>query len=207
VWLPVPLQGPSPSSIRKRVAVCGSHSTGKSTLIAAFLAKRPAYIHEPEAYEELADDIGLSAQEGPDADGLAALLEHTISVLANHGPGASVIFERSPVDYIAYAAASRSISRADRAELLRSRIPRVRDGVRNLDLIALLPVVSGGAAASRPHEDERFRKRVDEELRRLLIDDDRDLFSGEDTPLVLELSPQPDLQLAELLRRTAGRSM
>ena len=68
-----------------RVAVSGSHSTGKSTLIAAFLAKCPEYVHEPEAYEELADDIALLASEGPDIEGLTALLVHTVSAVGRHG--------------------------------------------------------------------------------------------------------------------------
>ncbi len=67
-----------------RVAVSGSHSTGKSTLIAAFVAKCPEYVYEPEAYEILADDIALTSSEGPDSEGLAALLGHTISVLASY---------------------------------------------------------------------------------------------------------------------------
>jgi hypothetical protein len=108
-----------------RVAVSGAHRTGKSTLIAAFLAQRPQYAHEPEAYEDLADDIALLAFEGPDIEGLAALLVHTVSTIGGHGPGAAVIFERSPVDYLAYAAATRSIARAERDEFLRTRMLRL----------------------------------------------------------------------------------
>src|SRR5688572_26092619 len=106
-----------------RVAVAGSHSTGKSTLIAAFVSRCPQYVHEPEAYETLADDIVLSASEGPDVEGLAALLEHTVSILRGHSPGESVIFERSPVDYLAYAAATRSITPSERAAFIREYVP------------------------------------------------------------------------------------
>lgn len=185
-----------------RVAVSGSHGTGKSTLIGAFAAKRPQYAYEPEAYEVLADDIALIPSEGPDAEGLAALLEHTASVLANHRRAASVIFERSPVDYLAYAAATRSMTASERAEFMGAYVPTVRDSVRNLDLIVLLPVSSEGPIASPPGEGERFRKRVDDKLRRALIDDDYELFVGRDAPVVLELSPFPDQQLAELMRLT-----
>lgn len=185
-----------------RVAVSGSHNTGKTTLIAAFVAKRPQYVSEPEAYEVIADDIVLTSSEGPDPEGLAALLAYTTSALASHRCGASVIFERSPVDYLAYAAATRSIPSTERADFLRVHAPRVRDSVRNLDMIVLLPVSSEGHLASRPGEDERFRNRVDDLLRRALIDDDYDLFEGPDAPLVLELSPSPDRQLTELIRRT-----
>src|SRR5687768_7405519 len=116
-----------------RVAISGSHSTGKSTLIAAFLAKCPEYVHEPEAYEELADDIALLGSEGPDIDGLTALLLHTVSAVGRHGAGAAVIFERSPVDYLAYAMATRSVARTDREEFMRSSIPIVRGAVGSLD--------------------------------------------------------------------------
>lgn len=42
-----------------RVAVSGSHGTGKSTLIAAFAAKRSQSAREPETYEVLGDEIAL----------------------------------------------------------------------------------------------------------------------------------------------------
>lgn len=48
-----------------RVAVSGSHSTGKSTLIDAFLEKNPHYLDAPEAFETLADDIELASSENP----------------------------------------------------------------------------------------------------------------------------------------------
>jgi hypothetical protein len=187
-----------------RVAVSGSHRTGKSTLIAAFLAQRPQYAHEPGAYEDLADDIALLGSEGPDIEGLAALLVHTVSTIGRHGPGAAVIFERSPVDYLAYAAATRSITRAERDEFIRTYVPIVRAAVCSLDLIALLPATRGGPVASRPNEDERFRQRVDEELRRALIDDDYDLFAADAASRVVEFSAVPDRQLSELVRLANG---
>jgi len=180
-----------------RIEVSGSHSTGKSTLVAAFVEKCPQYIYEPEAYELLADDIALTSAEGPDPEGLTALLEHTMSVLENHQPGASVIFERSPIDYLAYAAATQSIPASERSDFLRSHLPAVRASIYHLDLIVLLPVTT--AVAPRPGEDESFRNRVDDELRRALIDDDYGLFEDSDAPLVFELPPSPDRQLAELI--------
>ncbi len=183
-----------------RIAVSGSHSTGKSTLIAAFLAERPHYAHEPEAYELLADEISMTPAEGPDFDGLTALIELTILVLADYQPGDGVILERSPVDYLAYAAATESMTGSEREELIETHLATIREALRHLDLIVLLPV-SGQGVAGRPGEDEGYRQRVDDELRRALIDDDYDLFEGPDAPDVLELSPVPEEQLAELVRR------
>ncbi len=186
-----------------RIAVSGSHSTGKSTLITAFLAARPEYAHEPEAYEELADDIALLTSEGPDIEGLTALLAHTVSAVGRHEPGTAVIFERSPVDYLAYAAATRSLPRAERDAFMRTSVPLVRRALCRLDLIVLLPVAEGGPVPPRSGEDGRFRKRVDERLRRALIDDEYDLLAGDPAPRVVALSAVPGRQLSELLRLAA----
>jgi hypothetical protein len=185
-----------------RVAISGSHGTGKSTLIAAFLERRPEYVYEPEAYEALADDIALTSEEGPTPEGLEALLQYTVAAVAGHSPGTRVVFERSPVDYLAYAAASRRTwPPRGTATFLRTNVPVVRASLRGLDLIALVPVSRRGPIAARPGEDERFRKRVDERLRRALLDDDHDLFAGAATRVV-ELPPFPERQLQELLRLT-----
>jgi hypothetical protein len=186
-----------------RVAVSGSHSTGKSTLIAAFLDHRPDYTAEPEAYEILADDIDFASADTPTPDGLYALLQYTVAAVEAHPAGAKVVFERSPVDYLAYAAASRRAWDADAlADFLRKAVPVARASLRNLDLIVLLPVSRRGPIQGRADEDDGFRRRVDRCLRRSLVDDDYDLFGGTPTR-VTELPADPDLQLAGMVRLTA----
>jgi len=181
-----------------RIAVSGSHGTGKSTLIRAFLERRPHYRHEPEAYEALADDIDLTPSEGPTPEGLQALLEHTVGAVDAWSSETSVVFERSPVDYLAYALASRTWPRGAAAEFLEAYVPQVRRSLRGLDVIAYVPVSRKGPDA-RAGENPRFRLRVDEELRRALLDDDHDLFGGAGSPRVRTLPPDPQAQLDELV--------
>src|SRR6185436_4214463 len=100
--------------------------------------------------------------------------------------------------------AARSIAPAGRTEFMTTYVPVVRAAVCSLDLIAFLPVARGGPVTSRPHENDRFRRRVDEELRRALIDDEYDLFATRPAPRVIELSASPTRQLSELLRLTGG---
>ena len=187
-----------------RLAVSGSHGTGKSTLVAAFLEACPDYRHEPEAFETLGDEVDMTS-EGPTPEGLERLLEHTLSVVSGYPAGASVVFERSPVDYLAYAAASKEWPAGAAETFLRAFVPRVRTAIRNLDLIALLPLPAKGSIDERPGDDRRFRKRVDAALRSALLDDDYDLLDDPAAPTVAELPRSPDRQLGEL-RRRARRS-
>jgi predicted ATPase len=183
-----------------RVAVSGAHSTGKSTLIASFLAERPDFAHEPEAFELLADDVDLTDTEGPTSEGLTLLLRHSVETVGRHPVGKSVVFERSPVDYLAYAAASvRSWSRAERSAFLSEHAADVREALRHIDLVVLLPVAR---VPGRAFENAGFRRRVDAELRGALVDDDYDLFGGSGSPRVVELHPDPERQLASLLELT-----
>jgi hypothetical protein len=184
-----------------RVAVAGTHGTGKSTLIAAFLDRCPRYAHEAEAFETLGDDVDLTEAEGPTAEGLDVLLQFTVRAACAYASGADVIHERSPLDYVAYAFASRW-PRGEARRFLAERRDALRLALDHLDLIALVP--RSKDVEARAGEDERFRRRVDERLRRALIDDDHDLLGGAHAPRVAELSPAPTRWLEELLRLTGA---
>ncbi len=182
-----------------RVAVSGSHNVGKSTLIAAFLSRHPLYGHEPEAFEVLADDVDLTESGVPTPDGLRILLEYTVSAVEAHSPEARVVFERSPVDYLAYAAASGSAWEPnEKQRFLATHTPIVHASIRHLDLVAYLPLTDTGVGRRRG-EDKRFRQEVDVWLRRVLLDDVYELFA-EPSPRVVALPATTDRQLAELSR-------
>ncbi len=183
-----------------RVAISGSHSTGKTTLIAAFLRRHPDYAHEPEAFETLADDVELTESAGPTPESLRSLLEYTVSAVHGHGARQRVIFERSPVDYLAYAAASRGAWQPREVQDFLARFtPIVRASVRQLDVIAYLPVSTVGPVRRRG-ENRRFRRRVAVSLEHALLDDVYGLFGEGRPPQVVSLPSVPEKQLAELDR-------
>jgi len=187
-----------------RIAVAGSHSTGKSTLIAAFLAKRPSYLYEPEAFEFLADEVELTESEGPTPEGLELLLEHSVAAVGRYRHGDSVVFERSPMDYLAYAAASRRSWPSGSIEgFLSKHITLVQAALSDLDLVVFLPVVSNGIQL-REGENRGFRRRVDASLRSALVDDEYDVLGGSGSPRVVELPGNPLRQLSRLLELETG---
>ena len=183
-----------------RVAVSGSHSVGKSTLIAAFLRRHPEYAHEPEAFEVLADDIELTQSGAPTPDGLLLLLNYTLAAVQSRAPQPHVVFERSPVDYLAYAAASaRAWQPGETQRFLRTQKPVIRASMRHLDLVAYLPLPTAGPVRRRG-ENRAFRRRVDACLRNALLDDRYELFADGRLPRVVALPPAPEKQLGELSR-------
>jgi hypothetical protein len=187
-----------------RVAVSGSHGVGKSSLIAAFLGWHPEYVHEPEAFEVLGDDVALTESGAPTPDGLLSLLEYTVSAIVGHSSQPHVIFERSPIDYLAYAAArGNAWLSGEREAFLAAHTPIVRSSTRHLDLVAYVPFNVG--PRGRRGEDERFRRRVDAWLQRILLDDVYELFADGRPPRAVALPTATDRQLRELSRLVEAR--
>ncbi|MEO6403628.1 MAG: hypothetical protein ABIP62_16625 [Vicinamibacteria bacterium] len=180
---------------------------GKSTLIAAFLSGHPNCRHEPEAFEILGDDIDLTDSGIPTSEGLRALLTYTASSIESHRSQDHVIFERSPVDYLGYAAAAgRAWTPGEVEEFITSCVPVVRASVQHLDLIAYLPIPSN-PLIRRSGENQKIRRRVDGWLRRILLDDEYDLFERDQPPLIVELPATPEDQLSRLDELASSRRL
>ena len=142
-----------------RIAVSGTHCVGKSTLIDAFLSVHPEFAHEPEPYTVLVEDYGEEFSAQPCLEDFHRQLEFSIERLSTHAPGENVIYERCPIDFIAYMDVLDPNNTA----------PLLDPISRHLDLIVYLPV----------HQDDddtaeypKLRKAVDRRLSAILIDDD-----------------------------------
>jgi hypothetical protein len=168
-----------------RIAIAGTHCSGKSTLIDAFLVAHPDYRYEPEPYEALQDRGEVFASE-PDADDFYRQLEYSIERLEAYRPGDRVIFERSPLDFVAYLLALDDLSRFTANRLLSDRsIEKVRESISLLDVIVFLPIDGSGIIVP-DEEDAQLRTAMSEQLEQILIDDDFCLFSNK-RPVVIEL--------------------
>src|ERR1700752_2645676 len=85
-----------------RIAVSGTHGVGKSTLIDEFLRRHPEYVHEPEPYTVLVEDFGEEFSAEPCVEDFVRPLAFNIDRLHQEAPGENEIYERCPVDFIAY---------------------------------------------------------------------------------------------------------
>ena len=168
-----------------RIAVSGTHCSGKSTLIEVFLAAHADYRHEPEPYEVLQDLGELFAAE-PDADDFYRQLEYSIERLHAYRSGDRVIFERSPLDFVAYLLALDDLNRSTANRILAEQsIDSAREPISLLDVIVFLPI--DGGIVVPDEEDPELRTTMSKRLEQILIDDDFDMFPHK-RPVVVEVS-------------------
>src|SRR5690349_8388261 len=117
-------------SLRVRIAISGTHCSGKSTLIDDFLAAHRDYLHEPEPYEWLQDVYGETMSEEPTADDFYRQLEVSVDRMRAHARGANVMIERSPLDFLAYLLALTDLGRTARdCELIASAAELCATGI------------------------------------------------------------------------------
>jgi len=182
-----------------RVAVSGTHCSGKSTLIDEFLLAHPDFNHEPEPYTVLEEDYGEVFAAEPSSDDFYRQLEFNATRLRCYQPGERVIFERSPVDFLAYILGLNDVGRGEaNSYLIERSLEIVTDAIRFLDLIVFLPLDEKGGPMTPESEDRELRIAVDCRLVSIFSDDEFNLFTS-GSPVVLEAmgSTQRRLRLLE----------
>jgi len=162
-----------------RIAISGSHCSGKTTLIDEFLRAHPDYSHEPEAYTVLVEEHGEEFSAEPSADDFYRQLEFNVETLRRYPEGKRVICERCPVDYLAYmlALADLGSAAADRV-LVETSLRMVLDAIRNLDLIVFLPLDDADGIEMPDSEGPQLRAAVDSRLAAILSDDELGFVSS-----------------------------
>lgn len=116
-----------------RIAVSGTHGVGKSTLIDEFLQQHPEFVHEPEPYTVLVEDLGEEFSAEPCVEDFRRQLEFNIERLDQHTPDENVIYERCPLDFFAYI----YVLNSETAEAFQQR---VSEAMQHLDLVVYLPL-------------------------------------------------------------------
>lgn len=143
-----------------RIAVSGTHGVGKSTLIDEFLQRHPEFVHEPEPYTVLVEDLGEEFSSEPCVEDFRRQLEFNIDRLQQHSADENVIYERCPVDFLAYIDTLDPKS----AEALRDS---VLEAINNLDVIVFLPF-DGESGEEYP----KLQRAVDRKLSSIFRDDE-----------------------------------
>ena len=128
-----------------RIAISGTHSQGKSTFVNDWTNRHHRYIREEEPFRALHDeayDIRFRQESTRLHNGIQ--MYYNISRLISYQQDNDcVIFDRCPVDYIAYSqyTANHGTTNIDN-KFVESLTARVRDSLQNLDLLIFLPITS-----------------------------------------------------------------
>lgn len=171
-----------------RIAVSGTHFMGKSTLIEDFVEKHPAYKCEIEPYYKLQDEKMMELSLEPSLDSLTEQLDYSIGQINKLSNERNVIFDRCPVDFIAYAMCvidqdSIDINDSEVSE----RFSEVKEALNNLDLIVFLPITKENSI-EYTEENPGFRKAADKCFKKIYRDDICDIFPRYGHPRIIEIS-------------------
>lgn len=173
-----------------RIAISGSHRTGKSTLLAALADALPSYATVDEPYHLLEED-GHELSHPPSVEDFEKQLERSIEALREAGD--DTLFDRCPLDMLAYIAVHDDADEVDLEEWW----PAVREALATLDRVIFVPIEAPDRIAfSATDDDTDTRRSVDEKLRELLLEDAHDL--GLD---VIEVRGAPQRRVQAVLQK------
>jgi predicted ATPase len=146
-----------------RVAVCGTHASGKSTLVAELRHLLPQYVTLEEPYYGLLEE-GQVFGDRLSVEDVEVQLDRSCSMLADE-QGRDVIFDRAPADYLAYLAA------LEQPGSISSWLYRATEAMKRLDFLVYVPIERPDRIGVGGSELPRLRREVDANLRQMLIDD------------------------------------
>ncbi len=189
-----------------RIAISGSHSLGKSTVVNEWVAKHPSFHREEEPYralglygpyEILFRDASTKLHNG-------IQMYYNISRIHRYAESTDeVIFDRAPVDYLAYSqyTANQGSTDIDDA-FVESMVPAVRESLDHLDILAFVPKsdhwpVEMELDGIRP-VDHAYRDEVVEIFKQIYRGGRFRVLPDGNAPLVVELCGPREQRLDQL---------
>lgn len=172
-----------------RIAVSGTHFSGKSTLVQALGKELPGYEIYDEPYWALTE-LGRQFSDPPTIEEFEEQLEYSIALIKESSTNA--IFDRCPIDFLGYALAVAEIDAIEfDSETWESRIAKI---LPSIDLLVFLPLENPDRIPVPASEDRLLRELVDEKLRELIIENSRHIMTAK----ALEMTGSVDERVKEI---------
>ena len=151
-----------------KFAVSGTHATGKSTLMHALTSLLAGYEAVEEPYYLMAED-GYDFADEPTLDDYVAQMKYSMAMIA--GSEDDTIFERAPLDFLAYLNAHDEGATFEEE----SWSEMVEETMDMLDFVVFVPVETPDVIGLAFENDRALRERVNHALQELM---DEFEFSG-----------------------------
>jgi AAA domain len=161
-----------------RVGISGTHGTGKTTLAEALCARLPGHVVADEPYY-LLEDEGYEFGSPPSPDDYRALLARSVRSLTAPPLLPGVVFDRTPLDYLAYLA----VAGADPSAQAGAAV--LQQAFGSLDLLVITLITPETEQVLPVAELAGLRSRMNDALLDLVYDDPLNAWA--DIP-VLELN-------------------
>lgn len=149
-----------------RIAISGTHFSGKSTLVDFLSQKLTAY----EVFEEpyfILEEAGIEFSDPPAIEDFEEQMECSVDLVKN-SPESS-LFDRSPIDFLAYAMAISELTNEDFDQDY--WVSQIEDALSSIDVIVFTPIETPDRIKVPGSEDKELRSLVDEKLRELVLED------------------------------------
>lgn len=172
-----------------KIGISGTHGVGKSTLAEDLCRSLSGYVVADEPYEVLAE-LGHEFAFPPSTDDLLTLTEYAARSLSDTAQPPCVIFDRTPLDYLAYLVALG----ADLATF--AGATGLHAAFANLDALVVIPMTAEADRLLPPPSLPALRRAMNDALLTILYDDPFEAWS--DTPIV-ELVAPLDKRLGQVL--------
>jgi len=172
-----------------RVGISGTHGTGKTTLAEALCAHLPGHVAADEPYY-LLEDEGYEFSFPPSLEDYRALLARSVRILTSAPSQSGVIFDRTPLDYLAYMAAAGADPSGE------ASTAALQPVFANLDLLIITPITPETEQVLPAAEMPGLRAQMNDALLELVYGDPLNAWG--DIP-VLELSGPLDRRLDTVL--------
>jgi predicted ATPase len=150
-----------------RIAISGTHFSGKSTLVEALSDALPQYMIVEEPYH-LLEEEGYEFSEFPSLEDFEMQLKRSIESLEESA--SNVVFDRCPADILGYLLSHIDAEAFD----LDVWLPRIHTAIRKLDLVVFLPIEEPDRIVLPMSQDASYRQRVDEKLKEIILDNSFD---------------------------------
>ena len=199
------------TDLTMRIAISGSHSLGKSTLVWDWVKQHPQYMREEEPFRALDGemyDIRFRQESNRLHNGIQ-MYYNASRVNLYSSINDCVIFDRAPVDYIAYSqyTADKATTDIDDA-FVAAMVPRVRETLQRLDLVVFVPMTDRWPVeleddGIRP-VDLPYRAEVDAIFKQIYRDERFSVMPEMNRPKLIELWGSREQRLERLQQAAAS---
>jgi len=180
-----------------RIAISGTASQGKSTLLKDFLEEWPVYSTPDNTYRDLLTDKEHSKSTTEDTQW--NILNQMVDVLQENGKTSSnnVIFDRCPLDNIVYSLWAHEKGHVSK-EFIDKCIPIVKESLRSLDIIFFIPLTKAHTVPivddGTRETDSEYIKEIDNIFKAMAAyyyQDTGPFFVHDDKPAIIEVFGEP----------------